>query len=119
MSDDESDAFDERGDEANPLGDLSPFANGDEGTNIDEDSPYDFDDSEYAEAAAAVYDDLLARTGESMPQPRLEPTRRVVELLGDAGTVEDTVGVAVTVAAVLVRLTSSTVMRFSPVALLA
>jgi dihydrofolate synthase / folylpolyglutamate synthase len=70
-------------DESNPLGDLSPFANGNEGTNIDDDSEYDFDDSEYADAAAAVYDELLARLGEVNPQPRLEATRRVVELLGD------------------------------------
>jgi len=78
MSDDEREY-----DESNPLGDLSPFAAGDEGTNIDDDSPYDFDDSEYAEAAADVYDELLARLGEAAPQPRLEATRRVVELLGD------------------------------------
>jgi dihydrofolate synthase/folylpolyglutamate synthase len=82
MSDREDD-FEGDFDPANPMGDLSPFANGDEGTNIDEDSPYDFDDSEYAEAAEAVYDELLARLGEAAPQPRLEATRRVVELLGD------------------------------------
>ena len=80
MSDDDNEG---EFDPANPLGDLSPFAAGDEGTNIDEDSPYDFDDSEYAEAAADVYDELLARLGEAAPQPRLEATRRVVELLGD------------------------------------
>lgn len=65
------------------LGDLSPFADGNEGTNIGDDSDYDFDDSEYADAAAAVYDELLARVGEAAPQPRLGATRRVVELLGD------------------------------------
>ena len=73
----------------NPLADLSPFAfagsaeEGYEGDNLSEDSGYDFDDSEYQEGADRVYDDLLARIGEGAPQPRLEPTRRVVELLGD------------------------------------
>lgn len=38
---------------------------------------------EYREAAVRVYDELLARIGEAAPQPRLEATRRVVELLGD------------------------------------
>lgn len=33
--------------------------------------------------ADRVYAELLARVGESNPQPRLEPTRRVAELLGD------------------------------------
>lgn len=75
MSDDEGGIFDEQGNE-NPLGDLSPFSG-------DDDADYDFDDSEYAEAGAAVYDELLARLGEAAPQPRLEATRRVVELLGD------------------------------------
>ncbi len=36
-----------------------------------------------AETAADVIDALLSRTGEGRPRPRLEPTRRVVELLGD------------------------------------
>ena len=88
MSDEED--FDDA-EPANPLGDLSPFADGDpsrasgesEGTNITDDSDYDFDDSEYAEGAADVYEQLLARIGEANPQPRLEATRRVVELLGD------------------------------------
>jgi dihydrofolate synthase/folylpolyglutamate synthase len=34
-------------------------------------------------AAEAVHADLLARIGEATPQPRLEPTRRAAELLGD------------------------------------
>ena len=33
--------------------------------------------------AEAVYQELIARIGENNPQPRLEPTRRAVELLGD------------------------------------
>lgn len=33
--------------------------------------------------ADAVYAELIARIGEENPQPRLEPTRRVMELLGD------------------------------------
>jgi len=41
------------------------------------------DDVEYAADAERVADELLARIGEASPQPRLEPTRRVVELLGD------------------------------------
>ncbi|MCB1281268.1 MAG: dihydrofolate synthase, partial [Salinibacterium sp.] len=33
--------------------------------------------------ADRVYAELLARVGEANPQPRLGPTRRVAELLGD------------------------------------
>jgi dihydrofolate synthase/folylpolyglutamate synthase len=80
MSDEED--FDDA-EPTNPLSDLSPFAAGDEGTNITDESDYDFDDSEYADGAADVYEQLLARIGEANPQPRLEATRRVVELLGD------------------------------------
>lgn len=42
-----------------------------------------FDDDEYAAEADEVYAELLQRIGEATPQPRLEPTRRVCELLGD------------------------------------
>ncbi len=42
----------------------------------------EFDD-EFADDAAEVYRELLGRIGEANPQPRLEPTRRAVELLGD------------------------------------
>lgn len=56
---------------------------GNEGTNLDDDSEYDFDDNEFQSGADEVYAELLARIGESNPQPRLEPTRRAVELLGD------------------------------------
>ncbi|HEY8588699.1 MAG TPA: folylpolyglutamate synthase/dihydrofolate synthase family protein [Naasia sp.] len=35
------------------------------------------------EAADRVFQELLGRLGEGEPQPRLEPVRRVVELLGD------------------------------------
>ncbi|GAB2448716.1 dihydrofolate synthase/folylpolyglutamate synthase [Conyzicola lurida] len=56
---------------------------GNEGTNLDEDSDYDFDDNEFQTGADDVYAELLARIGEGAPQPRLEPTRRAVELLGD------------------------------------
>ncbi|MBK5238085.1 MAG: bifunctional folylpolyglutamate synthase/dihydrofolate synthase, partial [Actinomycetales bacterium] len=38
---------------------------------------------EFARAADLVYQELKGRLGEGNPQPRLEPTRRVVELLGD------------------------------------
>ena len=47
------------------------------------------DDQQHADhdadraAADRVYAELLARIGEHAPQPRLEPTRRAVELLGD------------------------------------
>jgi len=70
-------------DQPNPLADLSPFAEGDEGTNLDEDSDWELEDTEYQDDADAVYAELLARIGEAAPQPRLEPTRRAVELLGD------------------------------------
>lgn len=41
------------------------------------------DPTEAREAAEAVYQELLARIGEAQPQPRLDATRRAVELLGD------------------------------------
>ncbi|EPR76961.1 Dihydrofolate synthase [Leifsonia rubra CMS 76R] len=68
---------------AHPLADLSPFADGFEGTNIDDDSDFELEDSEYAQDAGLVYEELLARIGEQAPQPRLEATRRAVELIGD------------------------------------
>ena len=40
-------------------------------------------DGEFAAEAARVHDELLARVGESAPEPRLSATRRAVELLGD------------------------------------
>ncbi len=81
--DDEFDESDLGDDNANPLADLSPFAEGDEGTNLDDDSDYELEDTEYQDDADRVYSELLARIGESAPQPRLEATRRAVELLGD------------------------------------
>ncbi|MFE6966359.1 bifunctional folylpolyglutamate synthase/dihydrofolate synthase [Agromyces sp. NPDC057679] len=44
---------------------------------------HDHDATEAADAADAVYAALVARVGEGAPRPRLEPTRRAVELLGD------------------------------------
>jgi dihydrofolate synthase / folylpolyglutamate synthase len=41
------------------------------------------DDGEFDAAAEEVYAELLTRIGEAAPQPRLEPTRKAVELLGD------------------------------------
>ncbi|HOY82624.1 MAG TPA: hypothetical protein PLB92_10850, partial [Rhodoglobus sp.] len=38
-------------DDSNPLADLSPFASGDEGTNVDDDSEWDLEDSEYQDDA--------------------------------------------------------------------
>ncbi|MDR6907319.1 dihydrofolate synthase/folylpolyglutamate synthase [Agromyces sp. 3263] len=43
----------------------------------------DRDDPESRDAADAVYAALLDRIGEGSPRPRLAPTRRAVELLGD------------------------------------
>ncbi|MCU1440611.1 MAG: bifunctional folylpolyglutamate synthase/dihydrofolate synthase [Rhodoglobus sp.] len=81
--DDEFDESDLGDDDRNPLADLSPFAQGDEGTNLDDDSDWELEDAEYQDDADRVYAELLARIGEAAPQPRLEATRRAVELLGD------------------------------------
>ncbi|MGV8883499.1 MAG: bifunctional folylpolyglutamate synthase/dihydrofolate synthase [Rhodoglobus sp.] len=90
MSDRDEELFDDDADlgddDRNPLADLSPFAEAEdafEGTNLDEDSDWELEDAEYQEDADNVYAELLARVGEAAPQPRLEPTRRVAELLGD------------------------------------
>jgi dihydrofolate synthase/folylpolyglutamate synthase len=40
-------------------------------------------DGDYAAEAEEVYAELLVRIGEAAPQPRLEPTRKACELLGD------------------------------------
>ncbi len=48
-----------------------------------DDPEADFEAAEHRLAADAAYEQLLARVGEGAPQPRLEPTRRAVELLGD------------------------------------
>jgi len=47
------------------------------------DDPELGDDALFQRDADTVYADLLSRTGEANAQPRLAPTRRVVELLGD------------------------------------
>ena len=47
------------------------------------DDPELGDEALFQPAADRVYRELLARVGESNPQPRLGPTRRVLELLGD------------------------------------
>ena len=41
------------------------------------------DDALFQKQADTVYAELLSRVGEANPQPRLGPTRRAVELLGD------------------------------------
>jgi dihydrofolate synthase / folylpolyglutamate synthase len=46
----------------------------------DDDVP---EDDSYRDAGDAVFSALLERVGEAAPRPRLEPTRRAVELLGD------------------------------------
>ena len=43
----------------------------------------DYYPDEFRDAGDAVLADLLTRVGESSPQPRLEATRRAVDLLGD------------------------------------
>ncbi|HEY5319584.1 MAG TPA: folylpolyglutamate synthase/dihydrofolate synthase family protein [Galbitalea sp.] len=43
----------------------------------------DYDDSLQERGARKVYEELLERVGESAPQPRLDATRRAVEMLGD------------------------------------
>lgn len=43
-------------------------------------------DDEFREAGDAVLTALMARTGEAAPRPRLQPTRRAMELLGDPQT---------------------------------
>ncbi|WP_193509745.1 folylpolyglutamate synthase/dihydrofolate synthase family protein [Cryobacterium sp. BB736] len=48
-----------------------------------DDDPELSDDALFQSQADRVYAELLARVGESAPQPRLEPTRRAAELLGD------------------------------------
>lgn len=80
---DEFDGVDDGEPSENPLADLSPFADGNEGTNLDEDSDFELEDAEYQEDADRVYEELLARIGEAAPQPRLDATRRALELLGD------------------------------------
>ncbi len=48
-----------------------------------EGSGLDDDDFEFQSDADEIYAELLERIGEGNPQPRLEPTRRVCELLGE------------------------------------
>ena len=60
-----------------------PDEPGDEFEDDAEDLDAVLDDVEYAAEAERVAAELLARIGESAPQPRLEPTRRAVDLLGD------------------------------------
>lgn len=43
----------------------------------------ELEDAEFRAAADAAYQQLLDRIGEAQPQPRLEPTRKAAELLGD------------------------------------
>lgn len=46
-------------------------------------TPNDAAERDWRAAADEVYEDLLRRLAESAPQPRLDATRRAVELLGD------------------------------------
>ncbi|MEY2698460.1 MAG: hypothetical protein RL720_416 [Actinomycetota bacterium] len=65
--------------------DLTPggFAKGDFSSDDDYDGLDPAEMDEYSRAAQLVFQELSVRLGEGNPQPRLEPTRRVVELLGD------------------------------------
>ena len=59
------------------------FAQGDFSSDDDYDGLDPAELDEYARAAQLVEQELRTRMGEGQPQARLEPTRRVVELLGD------------------------------------
>jgi dihydrofolate synthase / folylpolyglutamate synthase len=65
--------------------DLTPggFAAGDFSSDDDYEGLDPAEQDDYARAAQLVFQELSLRLGEADPQPRLEPTRRVVELLGD------------------------------------
>ncbi|MDE2387141.1 MAG: dihydrofolate synthase, partial [Actinomycetales bacterium] len=57
-----------------------------ESIDVDQYEPEDIDDEEddvWAKLAQSVEDDLVARIPEHKLRPRLEPTRRAIELLGD------------------------------------
>ncbi len=62
---------------------MSDFHNGDFSSDDDYEGLDPAEQDEYSRAAQLVFNELQARLGEGNPQPRLEPTRRVVELLGD------------------------------------
>jgi len=66
--------------EPNELDSLGDLGEPEEQSAINE--PSEPDDAS-REAGDAVYAALLRRVGESAPRPRLEPTRRVMDLLGD------------------------------------
>jgi dihydrofolate synthase/folylpolyglutamate synthase len=76
------DDFGDIGDGNGPLGfpDLPELPDADRELSDEESAAYE---AEYQEAADEAYRELLERIGEGSPQPRLEPTRRAVELLGD------------------------------------
>jgi len=50
---------------------------------VSDDDAAAYDDDEFLDDAEEVYAELLVRIGEAAPQPRLEPTRKACELLGD------------------------------------
>jgi dihydrofolate synthase/folylpolyglutamate synthase len=52
-------------------------------THDDDREAGDYDDGLYERAAREAYEQLLERVGEASPQPRLNATRRAVEMLGD------------------------------------
>ncbi|ROQ38287.1 dihydrofolate synthase/folylpolyglutamate synthase [Frondihabitans sp. PhB188] len=65
------------------FGDFADMGDDDERDHDDRADEVPVDESEDAAAARLVYEELLARVGENAPQPRLDATRRAVELLGD------------------------------------
>ena len=69
-----------------PKGSDSEIFNDEESIDVDQYEPEIEDDEEHdvwAKLAKTVEDDLVARIPEHKLRPRLEPTRRAVELLGD------------------------------------
>ncbi|MBF4576728.1 folylpolyglutamate synthase/dihydrofolate synthase family protein [Frondihabitans sp. VKM Ac-2883] len=65
------------------FGDFPSMGDDDERDHDDRDDEKPLDESADEAGARLVYEALLARIGENTPQPRLEATRRAVELLGD------------------------------------
>ncbi|MFZ4078074.1 MAG: bifunctional folylpolyglutamate synthase/dihydrofolate synthase [Microbacteriaceae bacterium] len=59
----------------------------------DTSSHFSSDDDDFARASQLVHQELSERTGEKNPQPRLEPTRRVADLLGDVHRAFDVIHV--------------------------
>jgi len=83
MSDQPEDHDDDQAEGFDGLEGFGPLGGDDADADDADDLDAVLDDVEYAADAERVAEELLARIGESAPQPRLEPTRRAVDLLGD------------------------------------